>query len=198
MFCWLSAWIGNQATLFTFLLSPLSASLVTRWGVRPVVITGAALFSAGMFLTAATNKIWQAVLTYGVMGGLGGTMIYTPTIGSVPTYFKQRKALAVCMSQSGRWFGSLALVAIMTPIRDAFGWRTQCVFLGGIGFLMILMGILFRPRPPMNATKQSFKNIAVQSCHALSNGRFAIWVSLLSLHFFQVYIALFHLVSNRN
>ena len=104
-----TAWIGNQATLFTFLLGPLSAALVAQWGVRPVVMVGATLFSAGMFLTAATNQIWQAVLTYGVMGGLGGAMIYTPTIGILPAYFNKRRSFAVSFAQSGGWLGNVAL-----------------------------------------------------------------------------------------
>lgn len=50
--------------MLTFVLGPFSASLVARWGVRPVIMLGSVLFSIGAFLTAATNETWHAILTY--------------------------------------------------------------------------------------------------------------------------------------
>jgi MCP family monocarboxylic acid transporter-like MFS transporter 10 len=189
-----TAWIGSQASLLTFLLGPLSAVLVARWGVRPVVITGAIFFSSGMFLTASTNQIWQATITYGVMGGLGGALIYTPSVGILPAYFQMRKAFAVSFAQCGGWLGNLAIAAITSNIRDAYGWRKHCLFLGGIGIVMIFLGALFRPRPQQrDAAKQSVKNIIWQSCNSQRHVRFAVWVWLIAFHFFQLYLVLIHL-----
>ncbi|XP_062511080.1 monocarboxylate transporter 14-like [Corticium candelabrum] len=129
------------------------------------------------------------------MGGLGGSMMYSPTVGSLPAYFRKRKSLAVCLARSGSWFGNLAFVSCMTVIRDEFGWRMQCVFLGCIGSLTIFMGALYRPRPVQPASaRPSVKEIVVQSCNSQRHRRFAVWVWIHSLHFFQLYLVLFHLV----
>ena len=151
-----------------------------------------------MFLTALTNQIWQATITYGVMGGLGGAMIYTPTVGTLPTHFQRRKALAVSFAQAGGWIGILSIASIMAPIRDTYGWRIQCVFMGSISILMIIMGALFRPRPQQSdAVKLSIRNIILQSCNSQRHIRFAVWVWLIAFHFFQLYLVLFHLVSKK-
>ncbi|XP_062510824.1 monocarboxylate transporter 13-like isoform X2 [Corticium candelabrum] len=190
-----TAWIGNQATLFTFLLGPMSAAMAARMGVRPVIITGAIIFTTGMLLTAATNEIWQATLTYGVMGGLGASMVYTPVVGILPAYFDKRKAFAVCFAQSGSWIGNIVLVTASTSIRQSYNWRVQCLFLGGMSTLAIIMGVLYRPRPPQagNHKQPSIKEVIVQSCNSQRHIRFAVWVWSISLHFFQFYFVLFHL-----
>ena len=79
----------------------MSAAMTAWMSVRPVIITGAVAFTAGMLLTACTAKIWQATLTYGVISGLGGSIIFTPSVGILPSYFDKRRAFAVSFAQSG-------------------------------------------------------------------------------------------------
>ncbi|XP_062510431.1 monocarboxylate transporter 14-like [Corticium candelabrum] len=148
-----------------------------------------------MFLTAVTNEIWQAILAYGLMAGFGSSMIFTPCYGCLAPYFRKRAALALGLVRSGSWIGSIALVPITTLIRDTYGWRSQCVFMGGISLLMIFAGALYRPRSPLAPTKKSsIKDVVCSSFITQRHVRFTVWVWLLSLHSFCYYLSLFHLV----
>ena len=95
------AWIGNQATLFTFLLGPTSAAMAARMCVQPVIITGAIIFTTDMLFTAGTNEMWPATFTYSVMDGLGASMVYTPVVGILHAYFDKRKSFCCVLCSIG-------------------------------------------------------------------------------------------------
>lgn len=196
--CVCAAWIGGQSVLLTYFLGPFSASLVTRWGARPVLIVGSLLFAGGLLLTALTNNVWQAILTYGVITGIGGSMIYTPSVSNVMFYFHKRRALAACISQTGPWIGNLILVPISQSILTQFGWRAVCLFQGGLCLLMVVMSTTYRPRPvdPNVANiKPTAKQIVMQALKTCRRLRYMIWVSLVGVHFFSFHVTFVHLVT---
>ena len=51
-------------------------SLIRRLSTRLVVVIGALLFGAGLFLTGEMARLWQLYLFYGVISGLGVGFIY--------------------------------------------------------------------------------------------------------------------------
>eukprot|EP00118_Oscarella_pearsei_P015056 m.133073 g.133073 ORF g.133073 m.133073 type:complete len:514 (+) comp38100_c0_seq1:50-1591(+) len=192
-----TAWIGNTATLLTFSLGPFAAALANRWGVRPIVLTGAILFTLGILLTSLTNKMWQAFLTYGILTGTGGALIYSPGVGIIPAYFDKRKTLAISLGQTGSYIGVMVISSVMKTIENKRDWRHALYFAGGISSVMIVMALLYRPRfIPLtlkSTKKQSLKKVIIAAWKTQRHPRFALWVWLIGFHFLSLYMFLFHI-----
>ena len=161
-------------------------------------MTGSAFVSAGAFLTAATNEIWQAILTYGVILGVGASLSVIPVTGILPAYFNKRTSLAMCIARSALWVAGLAMVPINQTILDHYGWRAVCIFIGSYSLLSFVSGLLIRPRVQQNKQKLTVKRIVVQACNTQRHLRFSVWLWLTSLHYFSVYLVLHHLVRFTN
>jgi MFS family permease len=56
------------------LMGPFSAALMNRFGIRRVVTVAMILIMAGLLASFAMTKIWQLVLLWGVVVGLGTGM----------------------------------------------------------------------------------------------------------------------------
>ena len=161
-------------------------------------MTGSALVSAGAFLTAATNEMWQAILTYGVILGVGASLSVTPVTGILPAYFNKRTSLAVCMARSAAWVAGLCMSLINQTILDRYGWRAVCIFIGSYSLLSFVSGVLIRPRVQQIKQKLTIKQIVIRACNTQRHVRFSVWLWLTSLHYFSLYLVLHHLVRCTN
>ena len=49
----------------------MAAKLVTKYGTRPVCITGAVLSSLGLLLSSFTSNLGSLIVTYSILTGIG-------------------------------------------------------------------------------------------------------------------------------
>src|SRR5215212_2279519 len=73
-FGWSTAAISSALALRLLLfglMAPFSAALLNRFGVRPVMLAALALIAGGLLGTLAMTRVWQLVLLWGVVVGLG-------------------------------------------------------------------------------------------------------------------------------
>ena len=68
--------------------------LADRFGPRLVTSAGMVLIAAGLLLGSAAQGMSTVYAAYGVGVGLGIALVYTPSIGCVQPWFKQRRGLA--------------------------------------------------------------------------------------------------------
>ena len=69
-------------------------SLIRRLSTRLVVVIGALLFGAGLFLTGEMARLWQLYLFYGIIAGLGVGFIYPSMMAYVVRLFPDRSGMA--------------------------------------------------------------------------------------------------------
>lgn len=114
-------WSLSEATLpisLVFALHGLSAATLGKWQMKvgPRVAMGLAAMSFGGGLALgglgiATHQLWLLYLGYGVLGGVGVGLSYTPPVQTLVSWFPDRRGLASGLTIAG--FGSGAL--IFTP-----------------------------------------------------------------------------------
>ena len=76
-------------------LSPVVGWLGDQYGVRRVLVLGAALFAAGMMLTGIMTQQWQFLLYFGVILGASMAIFQVSLITGVTLWFRKRLGVAI-------------------------------------------------------------------------------------------------------
>lgn len=123
--------------LTTFIAGKLS----DRYGPRIVVLTGSVILCVGFVLSGFIHTKVQLYLTYGLIAGFGGGLVYLPPIATAPKWWPDRKALATGFSVVGLGLGSFIMAPLATYIitSPTLGWRY--VFIS-VGIAMGIMGVI--------------------------------------------------------
>jgi OFA family oxalate/formate antiporter-like MFS transporter len=112
-------------------------------------LAGGILVSIGFFLCAYTHSLTYLILCFGVIGGLGNGFGYATPIPVMAKWFPDKRGLAVGLAVGGYGAGS----AIFGPLAGKvlipeYGWRSTFMILGGIFFVMTMIGAFLLKNPP--------------------------------------------------
>ena len=130
-----------------------SGPIADRFGVRPIMTTGAVTWVVGCFLASITNALWQQILTQGVLIGLGTSFVYWPAISSIPQWFDKWRGTGVGMAALGAGIGNLIFALAGESIITGLGWRNTLRVMGGVGGFLLIFSVLLVERrvPPRKA-----------------------------------------------
>ncbi|KAI9044845.1 major facilitator superfamily domain-containing protein [Aspergillus affinis] len=97
--------IGSCCMGVLYLASPISLFLLQRWPqyCRMSSLFGLAVAVIGLIASSFATKIWQLIITQGIIYPLGACMLYYPVLLFIDEWFVRRKGLAfgVCWAGSG-------------------------------------------------------------------------------------------------
>lgn len=118
--------IGTTATGIMYFASPLVIGFTGAYPhrVRSFGAVGLALMVLGLVLASLASSVWQLILTQGVLYGVGGSLIYLPTIVYLDEWFVRRKGLAFGIMWAGTGTSGMVLPLIMQWMLDRYGFRT--------------------------------------------------------------------------
>src|SRR5690242_19577298 len=123
--------------------------LQDKFGPLYCSLAGGILVSLGFFLCAYTTSLTYLIVCFGVLVGLGNGFGYATPIPVMAKWFPDKRGLAVGLAVAGFGAGS----AIFGPLSNlwlipTYGWRTTFAILGGVFFVMTLVGSFLLKNPP--------------------------------------------------
>jgi MFS family permease len=131
------------------LMGPFAAALMNRFGVRAVVLAALMLIAAGLFASFWMRQVWQLVLCWGVMVGLGTGMTALVLGATVATrWFVARRGLVVGLMTASNATGQLVFLPLLARITQAAGWRPALAVVAAmLGVAWVLVALLMRDYP---------------------------------------------------
>jgi len=124
--------------------------LSDRFGPRIVVFCGGIALGTGFVLSGYIQAKWQLYISYGLISGFGGGLVYLPPIATAPKWWPDRKGLATGLAVVGLGLGSFIMAPLATYIIERVGWRYVFMYAGiGMGIMAILASFCLRV-PPAN------------------------------------------------
>jgi MFS family permease len=135
--------------LVSAVLSPIAGRLMDARGPRLVMLSGAALLAAGLFLAPAVAQPWHLYGTLGVLVGAGANlMTYTTHSQFLPNWFVRHRGLAISIAFSGVGVGAIVLLPWLQSIIVGDGWRAACWTMGLLVVLLAApLNLLVRKQP---------------------------------------------------
>jgi len=128
--------------------------LADRFGALIPVAIGSVLLGLGYIVTAHTESMWSFAMTYGLMIGVGSSVVFGPLVADISHWFDRRRGIAVALCASGNYFAGAVWPPILQHFIATVGWRQTHT---GIGIFclvtMLPLALVLRRQPPMTGPR---------------------------------------------
>jgi MFS family permease len=144
----ISAALALRLLLFG-LFGPFAAAFMNRFGLRRVMISALALIAAGLIASLAMTQVWQLVLLWGLVVGVGSGLTAVVLGATVATrWFTKSRGLVIGLLTASSATGQLVFLPLIAQLTDRLGWRGALVFVCGFLAVAALAALaLMRDRP---------------------------------------------------
>jgi MFS family permease len=151
-FGWTDAQISSALAIRIMLFGlfgPFAAAFMNRYGVRAVMVTAVILISAGFIASFAMTTLWQLILLWGIVVGVGTGLTAMVLAVTVATrWFNHRRGLVMGIFAASNATGQLLFLPLIAQLQTSYGWRMSLVF---VCFMLALAGavalLFMRDRP---------------------------------------------------
>jgi MFS family permease len=131
------------------LIGPFSATLMERYGVRNIVLAAVSLIIVGLLSALVMTKLWQLVLMWGVVVGIG-TGLTAVVLGAIVSsrWFSVHRGLVLGMLTASAATGQLVFLPLAAWLVGHVGWRFALIpSIAGLGLAALLVVLFMRDRP---------------------------------------------------
>jgi MFS family permease len=114
------------------LMGPFAAAFMNWFGVRRIAVTALALITAGFLLSLGMSHLWQLILLWGVVVGVGTGLTAMVLGATVATrWFLERRGLVMGLLAASSATGQLVFLPLLAKLSESFGWRVSLAFVCG-------------------------------------------------------------------
>jgi MFS transporter, OFA family, oxalate/formate antiporter len=182
--------------------------LIDRYGTRRMLAVGAAVLALGLVWTSRVESLAALVVAYGVVTGVGLSVVFVVSYATVPRWFDRRQGLAGGLASAGLGAGMLVVAPAADALIVRVGWRSALLAMAaGVLVLLLAMIVAIRDEPdPDGVPEREFdggfraserRSLGEQFAAVASIARSPAFLSLFCgwlLIYTTLYVVLAHLV----
>ncbi|TVY31348.1 Riboflavin transporter, partial [Lachnellula subtilissima] len=149
-------WIFSLYAFLTFGVGLFVGPVFDAYGPRYLIVAGSTLVVLSMAFVGNCTELWQFIMCFSVLGGVGSALLFSPSIAIVGHYFNKRRGTATGIAATGGAFGGIVYPVILQVLipRIGFSWSTKVI--AGISLMLCLFANIFiksrlPPSPDANA-----------------------------------------------
>ncbi|KAK4996975.1 hypothetical protein LTR66_003521 [Elasticomyces elasticus] len=142
-------WIFSVYVFLAFFCGVQIGPVFDAKGPRLLVILGSILLLMSIFLLGICTKYWHFLIVFGILGGTGTSLIFTPAISSIGHFFLAKRANATGIAAAGGSIGGIFMPLMLQSLFPRVGWAWTTRILGFVFVvLLVLANLLIRSRLP--------------------------------------------------
>lgn len=131
--------------------SMLWGALSDRYGARPVVAAGAALFALALWLAGQAPSLIVFQLVFGLLAGGAVAAFFAPMMANVTGWFTTRRGLAVSLVSAGMGLAPVTMSPLAGWLIGQTDWRGVLSILAAVVAVVALPLALLLRNPPERA-----------------------------------------------
>ncbi|KAH8807902.1 MFS transporter, MCP family, solute carrier family 16, member 10 [Xylogone sp. PMI_703] len=185
------SWVGTVQSALLSIIGVLTGPLFDLGGYRLMTIAGALLVLLGLFTLSWSTAYYQIFLSQGLCIGIGGGLLYVPSLALVSTSFTaERRVLALGTLTCGIGIGGIIYVAVFQRLlpKVGFAWTIRIIGLIATTIFGLAMPTLLlnSPRKQRSQTRKLFSKAALRDMPfvAYSIASFMIFLGYLIPFFY--------------
>ncbi|KAI1080527.1 MFS general substrate transporter [Whalleya microplaca] len=142
-------WIFSFYTALAFFCGVYIGPLFDKYGPRWLIGPGSICVVVSVMLMSICTKYWHFMLCWGLLNGLGTSLLFTPSITAIGHFFRERRGLASGLASTGGGVGGVVFPLMLQKLFEQVGWGWAIRVLGFLClFLLIFANLLVRKRLP--------------------------------------------------
>ncbi|KAJ1773829.1 hypothetical protein EV179_000148 [Coemansia sp. RSA 487] len=150
-------YIGTLMFFGIYIWGMLAGWVAEVWSYRKLCAIGVLLMSLGQILGSFCKQPWQLCLAEGIVYGLGGGLVYSPTSTAPARWFTTRRGLATGITVAGVGVGGLVIAPLTEFLVSHVGvpWSMRIS-----GFYILILGLIscYFVRVPVQDKTRTLRN----------------------------------------
>ncbi|KAJ1737922.1 hypothetical protein LPJ72_000077 [Coemansia sp. Benny D160-2] len=163
-------YVGTLMFFGIYIWGMLAGWMAEVWSYRKLCVIGVLLMFLGQLLGSFCKQPWQVCLTEGIVYGLGGGLVYSPTSTAPARWFTTRRGLATGITVAGVGVGGLVIAPLTEYLVSHVGvpWSMRIS-----AFYILVLGLIacYFVRVPVQDKTRTLKNF---NWGAFYNRRFVV------------------------
>ena len=142
-------WIFSVYVFLAFGCGIQIGPIFDAHGPRLLILAGSVLIVLSVFLMSVCTQYWHFMLAFGLLGGVGTSLLFTPSVSAIGHWFMAKRANATGIAAAGGSVGGVLFPLILQKLFNSVGWGWALRIQGFIFLvLVIIANILIRSRLP--------------------------------------------------
>ncbi|MFC1956233.1 MFS transporter [Chloroflexota bacterium] len=109
-----------------------------KYGPRPVFSLMSVLGGLSLLITSQTSSLWQILLSYSLLFGMGTGGMMPIALSVVSRWFEQKRGFVLGIATSAAGLGSIIVAPFAAYLISNIGWRMSYIVLGLITMLVTI------------------------------------------------------------
>ncbi|KAF2114715.1 MFS monocarboxylate transporter-like protein [Lophiotrema nucula] len=145
-------WIFGVYVFLAFFCGIQIGPVFDSRGPRLLILAGSILSCTSMLLLGLCTLYWHFMLCFGVLGGIGTSLLFTPAFAAVGHFFLEKRGNATGIAAAGGSLGGIIFPLMLQRLFPAvgFAWATRImgfIFIFCCAIAMLLIRSRLPPRP---------------------------------------------------
>ncbi|KAF3403517.1 putative transporter MCH4 [Penicillium rolfsii] len=185
------SWIGSTQTALILGLGLITGPLYDNGYFFQLVWAGSFLIILGQMMLSLCSSYWQTFAAQTLCMGIGGGLVFSPSLSILAAYFDQRIELAMGIAASGAGIGGVVLPMMFNRMISTvkFEWTVRAMGLV-LAFSICIALAVFRPYPQPRSRRPWLKLVDWQMFREAASVSLLLGVLLTSI---TIYIPPFYI-----
>ncbi|MCJ1436807.1 hypothetical protein MMC27_006189 [Xylographa pallens] len=142
-------WIFSIHVFLAFFCGVQIGPVFDAKGPRWLILAGSVCLIAAVMGLAEATEYWHFILTFGIFGGLGISLLFTPAMAAIGHFFMVSRGNASGLAATGGSVGGIMFPLLLQHLFETIGFAWATRIMGFILlFLVILANLFIRSRLP--------------------------------------------------
>jgi MFS family permease len=128
--------------------SMIWGALSDRFGARPVLLSGAALYALSLWLAGHATTLLMFQLSFGLLVGGSVAAFFAPMMATVMGWFTAQRSLAVSLVSAGMGLAPVTMSPLTARLIAVYDWHAVLTIMAAIVAVCTLPAALLLRRPP--------------------------------------------------
>ncbi len=145
-------WIFSVYIFLSFGCGITIGPVFDAYGPRFLILGGSISLLLSVFLMSICTQYWHFMLAFGLLGGVGTALIFTPAVSAIGHWFMKKRANATGIAAAGGSVGGVIFPLALQKLFASLGWAWALRIQGFVFLVLLIPANLFiRSRLPPKA-----------------------------------------------
>ena len=150
-------------------------------GPRLLILGGSVLLVLSVFLMSFCTQYWHFMLVFGLLGGVGTSLVFTPSVSAIGHWFMVKRGNATGIAAAGGSVGGVLFPLVLQKLFATVGWAWALRIQGFIFLILVILANLFirsrLPPKPGSSVIPDFRILRSPALALVTAGTYFVCIS---------------------